>query len=915
MKKRLLSLALVLTIICSLFSVIPVYASSMFSDINGHWAQSTIEELAGKGIINGKGAGMYDPEGKVTRAEFTKLLMCIVGNGFESVDGELIDVPKEAWYNPYVYAAFNRGVFYLNELNNNYFLPDSQADRETVAVWSVRLLGIEGEASTTSFSDNSSIDDKQSVATAYNYGIVTGDAGTNKFRPDDPLTRAEAATIIKRVIAKYQEIYSLRPSKNVIDYNENIQEFEASENVNVLSSVDEQTGKFVFTKINDEIKNLKKGDMFIIKPCDAIPTGVAIKVESITINGDTAEIYQGDIQLEDVINEIDVAQETEVSMSDLVEGSLGEGVTLAYNDAIKNGANYLADNDDRILMADGSILDPLKLSFNINQTLYKDSDGNSIKATGSFTMDNFKVNCDINGKKIKDLNIKVTETHKESYSINITGASKYDALKNGNILGSGRYKKDSFNEGQYTSGTKKNRQELKSKVFQQWKDVGVKGLAKSLDTKAKKEDIKLASFNFPIGATGLYGIIDVKLNVSFNGEVSATISYSETKTNGIQYTPNTGVSKISERKDKTSDFTVAGKAEAKVGASLRAGITYLYILTVDAGIEGGIGASANTEILSASSTWNKGDDGGDVLELSGKLIGIIPSITATVEKNQCRVNEFHSCDLCIDGCLYLYLKIDAKGQFGVGKFSVTLFNPSYDILSSKNAKIATGYVSFNFDSEEPVTSGWGKCPHNYSAPKIYEKSEDKEIKIGDDLTLSVRANEQGIAESASGTGVLTSNKTSALIYQWYKDNIAIEGATNNIYQIPNTTDADIGTYECIVAVKDMPSIYAISDEIKVTKEAEVAEKKKEEKVEAKTVTKTGHVSENKNSSFAFKPSQSGTYHFENTANAIVLININGEYRSNSGDYELVGGHVYNVNVEWGYEDTNYSINITGPITY
>ena len=914
MKKRLLSLALVLTMICSLFAAIPVSAASMFSDVNGHWAQATIEELASKGIVNGKGAGLYDPEGKVTRAEFSKLLMCIVESNFKSVEGELVDVPKDAWFNPYVYAAFDRGLFYLNELNGNQFMPNSQADRETVAVWAVRLLGVEGESSSTPFVDSSAIENKVAVATAYNYGIVSGDGGTGKFRPDDPLTRAEAATIIKRVMAKYQEIYSVRPSKNMIDYDDNIQEFEASEDVNVLTSVDESTGKFVFTKINDEIRNLKKGDSFLIKPCDAIPTGVAIKVESITINGDTAEIYQGDIQFEDVVDEIDVAQEVEVSMAHLVEGSLGEGVTVAYNDAIANGeGTYLADGGEGILMADGSILDPLKVSFNINQTLYKDGN-NTIKASGSFTLDNFKINCDISGKKVKDIKIKLTETHREKYSLSVTGSTKYDMLAKGNLLDSGRYEKDSFNQGQYTDGYKKDREALKSQVFQQWKDVDVKGLASAFNQKAYKKDIKLASFNFPIGATGLYGIVDVKINFNFNGEVSATISLSETKTNGIQYQPGSGVSKISERKDKSSDFTIAGKADAKVGASLRAGVTYLYILTLDTGIEGGLGASASTEILSASSTWNVGDDGDLVAQGSGKIIGF-PSITATVEKDQCRVEEFHACDLCIDGCLYLYLKIDAKCQFGIGKFSITLFNPSYDIFSSKNAKIATAYMSFNFDADEPITYGWGMCPHNYKTPKIQETSEDKEVKLGEDLTISVRAVEKGIAEAASGTGIFTSNKSSAVAYQWYKDNIAIEGATSNVYQIPSVTETDFGTYKCIVAIQDMPSIYTISSEIKVTEFVEEKQEEVVEKVEATTVTKKGSVSENQNSSFTFMPSKSGTYLFENTTGSVVLININGQYKSNSGYYELVGGQAYKVNVEWGYEDTDYSINITGPITY
>ena len=194
---------LICVILC--MAVTSVYAESLFSDIDGHWAKETIEDLASRGIINGKDKGIYDPQGLVTRAEFCKLLVSIVGTTPVEKYDKFADVQKEDWYAEYVYSAFERGIVSTSDIENSQFLPNESADRETVAVWSARLLGLTSDDSNTPFADNDKISNKKAVSAAYQNGIVTGDEGTNTFRPADSLTRAEAAAIISRVLNKYGE--------------------------------------------------------------------------------------------------------------------------------------------------------------------------------------------------------------------------------------------------------------------------------------------------------------------------------------------------------------------------------------------------------------------------------------------------------------------------------------------------------------------------------------------------------------------------------------------------------------------------------------------------------------------------------------------------------------------------------------
>lgn len=904
MKKRILSLVLVATMLCSLFGTIEVSASSKFSDVNGHWAQETIEELAGKGIINGKGDGRYDPEGNVTRAEFSKLLMSTLESSYSSVDGELVDVPKDAWYNPFIYAAFDNSIFYLNELNNNFFLPDNSADRETVAVWAIRLLGVEGDSASTPFVDNSIIGNKSAVATAYNNGIIFGDAGTNQFRPDDTLTRAEAATIIKRVIVRYAELNTLRPSKNIVEYKEGLNEIEATESVNILSDVDQENGKFTFTNINDEIRSLKVDDLFVIKPCDAIPTGIAIKVKRIDISRNKATITQGDISFEDVITDLDMAAQIPVSSEYIVEGSVGEGVKIS-SDSSSNG-NYLADAGDNLLAAKDSFGDKFSISFDLDYEIEK-----GVKLEGKFSLKDFVVNCDVSGKKAKDIKIKLTEKHTEESSISISGSKKWDALRVENVPGQydKRYKAGPFGttEGQYTHESNEDRETLKNDIYKLWQSELGKSKGELKKDKQFKKDIKLASINLPTPVAGLFVIFDIKLNVNASGEVSASITNTRTVTRGFEYKSGSGINKISKTNQIEQELDIAGEFDAKAGISLSGGITYLYIVTVDIGIDGGIGFAASTEF---GSSW-----GTDLEKYNIQLSADLPfmdSITTEIENGEARASEIHTCDICVDAVLYGYLSIDLEAKLGYGIFEITLFNPKWEILNKSNAKLATGYLYFDHNSDPFLGMGIGRCVNKYTTPKINEQSKGKECRIGDDMTIFIRTKNNDLSEKAKDQGIFT-NKTSELTYQWYKDNIAIEGASSDIYQDATIDKEDAGVYKCIVALKKMPIIYVISDDIEITIDSNTLTGGETSSSIAKTSKYAGSVSENNpKTTFSYNAPVTGTYYFVNGGNYKVFINVDGDYKTNEGKYELVGGHTYTVSVEWYLDDTNYSINIFAP---
>jgi hypothetical protein len=191
--KRILSLVLCVTVI---FSAINVFAQ--FDDIDDStktWAGEAIESLFEKGIINGYEDGSFRPEGNVTRAEFVKMLsMCF--NGGESKK-EFTDT-KDHWAEKYIDSA--SGFMYCPGVE---FEPDKEASRADIAYAAAKALGLEEAKSEygEKFSDFNSVKDemKGEISSAVKNGIIVGYEDLT-LRPENPVTRAEAAVIIHRTL-------------------------------------------------------------------------------------------------------------------------------------------------------------------------------------------------------------------------------------------------------------------------------------------------------------------------------------------------------------------------------------------------------------------------------------------------------------------------------------------------------------------------------------------------------------------------------------------------------------------------------------------------------------------------------------------------------------------------------------------
>ncbi len=172
-----------------------------FRDISGHWAKSYVEKLAVRGIVNN--AQEFRPENPLTRAEFLKILGNSAGWDLASASSEKIafsDVPQSAWYAQYVRYATANGIVMKSER----FRPNDPITRAEVAKIMVSSLVLSPKfPATSSFADVSSGHSlAKYVEASKSYGFFEGQLSNGKrfFRPDAPITRAEIAKVVSKAL-------------------------------------------------------------------------------------------------------------------------------------------------------------------------------------------------------------------------------------------------------------------------------------------------------------------------------------------------------------------------------------------------------------------------------------------------------------------------------------------------------------------------------------------------------------------------------------------------------------------------------------------------------------------------------------------------------------------------------------------
>ena len=242
--------------------------------MQSHWGKESINFLMDKGALNGIKQGdktFIAPNNTITRAEYLKMLWDVVDPGFKvyvekntDPDAGFYEDRYEgfpSWYSEYAIKTLNSTPSGKIEATTEWF--GKPINREEVAYFTARMLNIMGnpnfnsqdfqlgnmDASIEPWLKNSIKDanykPSKEVFQLYRLGVLSGDDKGN-FRPTNNLTRAEAASILHRVMVPSKRV-ELKP---VYDTAEDRYDYTPGENATLRQD-------------DPYRRSVKEGDTFI----------------------------------------------------------------------------------------------------------------------------------------------------------------------------------------------------------------------------------------------------------------------------------------------------------------------------------------------------------------------------------------------------------------------------------------------------------------------------------------------------------------------------------------------------------------------------------------------------------------------------------------------------------------------------
>ena len=177
----------------------------LFTDISAYpWAVDAITALHEKGIVKGMGDGTFGCANQVSRADFTLMLVRLLGKKAE-FNENFTDVTPDKYYYEEIGIAKALGI--TSGRDGKIFDPTGNITREDMAVMVYRILQAENILNnneninlSAKFSDAHSISEyaRSAVAAMVANELLSG-YETGEFKPKGFATRAETAVFLNRV--------------------------------------------------------------------------------------------------------------------------------------------------------------------------------------------------------------------------------------------------------------------------------------------------------------------------------------------------------------------------------------------------------------------------------------------------------------------------------------------------------------------------------------------------------------------------------------------------------------------------------------------------------------------------------------------------------------------------------------------
>lgn len=173
----------------------PEKETVQFSDVkSSDWFAKDLLEARKEGLINGLDGNTYNPKGNVTIAEIITMATRIhsLKNSaqvdFSSSNGK--------WYEPYIKYATDKNLLGPNEFED---FERAATRAETAHIFSSLCNDKQTKEIVRIPDVNENTEFHKDIYKLYRIGILKGNDNDGTFRPDDNLSRAEAAVILLRI--------------------------------------------------------------------------------------------------------------------------------------------------------------------------------------------------------------------------------------------------------------------------------------------------------------------------------------------------------------------------------------------------------------------------------------------------------------------------------------------------------------------------------------------------------------------------------------------------------------------------------------------------------------------------------------------------------------------------------------------
>ncbi|MBT2689207.1 S-layer homology domain-containing protein [Bacillus sp. ISL-47] len=164
-----------------------------------YWAVTPIATLSKQGIINGYDGGLFLPERTIKRSEAAKMLSETFNLTYSgSSSSSYSDVSSSHWAYKYIMAATEKN--YFGGYDGNKFKPDEPISRAEIAALFVRVFKLQNNGQTASYSDLDAEHWAYDAIQKLSVNQITGGYTDQTFRASNQTSRAEFSTFLYRAL-------------------------------------------------------------------------------------------------------------------------------------------------------------------------------------------------------------------------------------------------------------------------------------------------------------------------------------------------------------------------------------------------------------------------------------------------------------------------------------------------------------------------------------------------------------------------------------------------------------------------------------------------------------------------------------------------------------------------------------------